>query len=333
MRTILSKTPLIAVVTAFFASAKPAEAVSTSLNGVYSGPGTSTQVLVFRGRPVSNAILNNHQEFSRNFITATESANPGGLRIDYSFEETRGQSTFTVRYFKADDGTLLLTFTSIIKVNVVLDTNTTFRTSTEWTMKMWSEFLSDFPLSSQTITEEYQFNLANFTCVYTFNSGGSVTLTRINSGTGGAQGSPLVPRNPVWSRSTPLNFPVISPNSTIWCDPPFASSFEYTVAAGRKERMATLTLPKGFGNQIRVLAEPSAGGPVKLVGSFKSGAKINLLKRPGLAKGTKKLVIRGIKPKVDIKKKAPYPVGLTFTNLQESAVKLKIQAKEISKTR
>jgi hypothetical protein len=307
-------------------------AVNRSLDGIYSGAGTGTQVLVSRGRPVSNAILNNHQSFSDSFIQATESSNPGGLNIEYDFQETTGQSTFTVRYYSSSTGDLLLTFISVIKVVVVSDSDTSFTTRTEWTMNMSSSLLGEIPLSTEVITESYQFNLTTFVCIYIYDNGSSITLNRIGTGTGSTQGSPLIPRNPVWSRPTTLGFPIISPNSTIWCDPPFASSFQYDVAAGRKERMASVTLPKGFG-KVQLLAQPSAGGGVRLVGSYPAGAKVNLLSKSWLKKGTKKLVIRNIKPKVDIKKKSPYPVGLTFTGLDESAAKLKIQAKQISPRR
>lgn len=315
------------VVSAIFSTAPESLAVSAILNGVYSGAGTPTEVLVVNGRPGSNAILNNHQAFSDSFVTATDSALNGAMRVTYSFVDTNGESIFTVSYFNTSDDSLLLTFTSTIKVEVLADTNTQFRTSTEWKMDMQSESFGNIPLSSETIIETYLFNLTTFTCVYTYAGGGDITLNRSGTGTGLKQGSPLIPKNPNWTRSTPLNFPIIRPNSTIWCDPPFAGSFEYKVAPGRKERLASITLPKGFGSKIVVLAQPSAGGALQTVGTYNSGTKINLLAKSGLKKGTKSVLIRGIKPTVDLKKKAPYPVGLTFTGLSQSAAKLLIKGK------
>jgi hypothetical protein len=195
---------------------------------------------------------------------------------------------------------------------------------------MASSLLGSFPLTSETITESYRFDLSRFTCAYTYN-GGTLTLTRSGTGTGLGQGSPLIPRVPNWTRLTPLNFPILNPTRTIWCDPPFATSFQYSVTPGRKERISSVTLPKGFGTKIQILAQPSKGGANRLVGTFKSGAKVNLLKRPGLDKGTSRLLIRNIKPKVDLKKRAPYPVGLNFTGLDQSAAKLRIQARQITR--
>ena len=171
---------------------------------------------------------------------------------------------------------------------------------------------------------------SNSTCTYEI-YGASFTLKRTVTGTGSSQGSPLIPKNPNWSKSTSLNFPIVKPNSLIWCDPPYARSFQYDIKKGRSERVASLKLPKGFGRKIQVLAKPSNGRSMKLVGTYKSGAKINLLKKAAFKQGAKSVLIRGIKPKVNLKKKAPYPVAISFTNLEESSVKLKIRAKQITR--
>lgn len=311
------------------AAAPHASAVAPSLSGVYSSVGSQTQVLVSNGSVTSNSVLNSHQTFSSTFVEATESMLSGQIRVTYEFRETATLSTFVVRYFDPSTGSLLLTFTSEMRISVTGNTNTERRTRTVWTMRMQSSLLGSQQLASQTFDETFTFNLSNFTCIYV-NNGIRVTLTRSSTGTGAGQGSPLIPRNPNWTRQTPLNFPIINPNRVVWCDPPYATSFQYDVTPGRKERISSVTLPKGFGPSIQVLAQPSKGGAFKLVGTFKSGAKVNLLNRPGLNKGSAKVLIRNIKPKVDLKKRAPYPLGLTFTGLEQSAAKLRIQAKQIT---
>jgi hypothetical protein len=69
------------------------------------------------------------------------------------------------------------------------------------------------------------------------------------------------------------------------------------------------------------------------VGTFRSGANVNLTSRKEFGAGTSMISIRNIKPMADLRKKAPYPVGLKFTALDQSAAQLRIQAKQISKTR
>jgi hypothetical protein len=345
MKANLFNTRLLAGLAALLTCTSSSHAVSTALDGVYAGTGTATQILVSRGRPVSNSILNNHQEFVQTFMSVTDSVNSGGLKIDYSFQESKGQSTFTVRYYDPSDGSLLGTFTSTIKVTVTEDTTTSFKTTSEWSMSVSTTYGGSFTVPPLTVDEEYRFDASKFTCMYTCNSASpyltnttyptkvSSLMKRINTGSGNTQTSPFVPGSPVWSRPTAVNFPVIKPNSTIWCDPPYAPSFQYSIAAGRSERMATVTLPKGFGTKIQVLAQPSAGGSARLLGTFSSGSKVDLLKQKGIEKGTSQLIIRGIAPKVDVASKAPYPVGLTFTNMKEAAVKLSIQAKETTAKR
>lgn len=313
-----------------FLSTPESGAVAPSLNGIYSSAATQTQVQVVNGKPVSNSILNGHQSFSSTFVEAANSALNGVIRVTYSFTDTATSSTFVVRYFDASTGALVLTFTSSMTVTVTSQSNTEYRSRTVWTMRMDSSLMGSIPLLSEIITEGYRFDLSRFTCVYT-NNGVTLTLTRSGTGSGLGQGSPLIPRSPNWTRITPLNFPILNPNRTIWCDPPFATSFQYTVTPGRKERISSVTLPKGFGRKIQVLAQPSKGGRNRLVGTFNSGAKVNLLNRRGFNRGTSRLLIRNIKPKVDLKKRAPYPVGLNFTALDQSAAKLRIQARQITR--
>jgi hypothetical protein len=331
MKTMQHLAIVPAAALAIFLSSSQADAVLASFNGVYTGAGTSTQILVSSGRPASNAVLNNHQTFMSSFIDSTNSISGGVLRVTYSFTETQTTSTFTVNYFDASDGELIGTFTSEMQVEIVTDTATEFESRTIWTMNVTTSATGSFPITSQTVTERFNFNASGTTCIYIFNGVGSVTLTRSVTGTGFSQGSPLIPINPVWTRRTPLNFPVLNPIRTIVCDPPYATSFQYDIAPGRKERFSSVTLPKGFGSGIQLLAQPSGGGALKLVGSYNSGTKIDLLSKSGLEKGTKSFVIRKIKPKVDLKKKAPYPVGVTFTSLDQSAAKIQIQAKQITR--
>lgn len=319
---------LFAAALTFISASPVVQAVNASANGIYSGSGTTTQVLVVKGRPVSNAVLNNHQSFASVFTSTTDGILNGVINVTYSFVETRGQSTFTVRYYDSSDNSLLLTFISVIKVSVTDSSDTGFRTKTEWEMRMESSSIGNQILSSVVISESYTFNLSAHTCIYVYDNGPNITLTRIGTGNGSSQGSPLIPNNPKWDTNTPLAFPIISPNSTIFCDPPFASAFDYKIAPNRKERFASIKLPKGFGSKIEVLAQPSNGGSLVKVGTYKSGTKIDLLANPAFAKGTKKFTIRKIKPKVSLKKKAPYPVGLTFTSLDQSAAKILIKGKK-----
>jgi hypothetical protein len=311
-------------------SSPEASAVSNTLNGVYSATGIPIQILVANGRPGSTAILNNHHLFTSSFIETTDDLSIGTLRITYSFTESGGKSSFVVRYFDTSDNTLLLNFVSEMTVTVLLDTSTEYRTRTVWTMRLESDLMGNTELSSATFVERYVFDLSDFTCDYTLDQGGTITFRRTSTGTGFGQGSPLIPRNPNWTQETSLSFPILNPVRIVWCDPPFAGGFDYAVPGTRKERISHVTLPKGFGGGIQVLARPSNGGSMKLVGTFDSGAKINLLSRNWLKKGTAKISIRKIKPKVDLQKKAPYPVGLKFTNLEQSDARVRIKAANVS---
>ncbi len=304
-----------------------ASALVTSLNGVYSSS-SGTQVIVSGRTARSNAILNQHQSFSNSFISTTNGILVGGIRVTYSFTESAGNSTFTVNYFT--DGQLVLTFTSKMSVTILSNTNTSFRSRTEWTMNMSSSILGNIPLSSLVVNETFTFSLSGFTCVYT-DGGANITLRRTNTGTGLGQGSPIIPVGVNWRVSTVLAFPIINPTRTVWLDPPFATSFQYDLAAGRKERISKVALPKGFGNKIKVLVKKSAKAKPTLVGTYKSGTRIDLLKRPGLSGGAHSVIVQGIKPKVDLKKKAPYPLGLTFTGLKESAAKVKVTPKKVTR--
>jgi hypothetical protein len=344
MKSIPFNTRLMSCVAAFLTLCSPSRAVDKTLDGVYAGAGTVTQVLVSAGRPASNSILNSHQEFMQMYRYVTDSVNPGFLKVVYGFEESNGQSIFTVSYYDARGGDLLCTFTSTIKVTVVLNTSTSYKTSSEWSVsvRLFGAYSMSLDLPAVKVEEEYKFDTSKFTCRYTYKSVSpyssvptsvSTLMTRTNTGTGIAATSPFVPNSPVWSRPTALNFPIIKPNIIIWCDPPYASSFQYSVASGREERIASLSLPKGFGTKIQVLAQPSAGGSARLLGTFNSGSKVDLLKQKGMEQGSKQVTVRGISPKADTALKTPYPVGFTFTNMKESAVKLSIQAKETTTTR
>lgn len=321
-------TALVASAATFGFFSNKAEAVDSSLNGVYTSPGLGTQVIVSGGEARSNVILNQHQSFSDIFISTTNNILVGGIRIDYSFTKSSDKSTFTVRYFS--DGDLLLTFVSEMKVTTLSDTNSEYRSRTDWEMSVSGDLVGDFVLSTLSVDETFKFNLSNFTCTYTDN-GSTTTLTRTSTGTGLGQGSPIIPRNVNWRVTTLLQFPIINPTRPIWVDPPFAGGFQYDVAAGRKEKISSIQLPKGFGNGIKVYAKKSAKAKPALVGKFKSGSKINLLKKKAFKSGASSVIIKNIKPKADLKKKAPYPVGLTFTGLNESAAKVKVKPQQVTK--
>jgi hypothetical protein len=303
-------------------------ALDSSLNGVYSASGLDTQVIVSGGEARSNLILNQHQQFANNFISTTNGILVGGISITYSFTENNGNSEFRVNYYA--DGDLVLTFVSKIDVTTLSNTNSEYESRTTWDMTMTSSLLGDLPLSSLTVNERFDFNLSNFTCEYS-DGGSATTLQRINSGTGLGQGSPLIPRNVNWRVVTVLVFPIVNPVRPIWLDPPFAGSFQYDVAPGRKERISSVVLPKGFGNKIKVLAKKSAKSTPSLIGTYSSGSKINLLKKPGFKSGAASIIVQGIKPKVDLKKKAPYPLGLTFVGLKESSARVKVTPKQVTK--
>ncbi len=311
-------------------SCQHAEAVSASFNGVYSARSLGTQVIVSGGEARSNLILNQHQTFSEGFISSSNDILLGGIRINYSFRESGGNSVFTVQYFS--DGELLLTFTSEISTTTFENSETLFRSRTDWTMSVSGSLVGDFVISALTVDETFRFDSSNFTCVYTEN-GVSTTLGRTNTGTGSGQGSPIIPRNVNWRVTVLLQFPIINPTRPVWVDPPFAGSFTYQVAPKRKERISVIELPKGFGNGIKVYATSGSKGKPKLVGKFKSGAKINLTKKAAFKGGASSVVIKDIKPKVDLKKKAPYPVGLTFVGLTESAAGVKVKPGQVSKTK
>ncbi|MCP5532827.1 MAG: hypothetical protein H7A49_10750 [Akkermansiaceae bacterium] len=308
----------------------PVKALDSSLNGVYTAPGLTTQVIVAGGQARSNSILNDHQAFADQFISASNSLLTGGIRITYSFEESAGESVFTVRYFV--DGELLLTFVSEMRITVLQDTSDRFRTRTDWVMSVSGSTIGSFNLTTLTVEETFVFDLSNFTCEYT-DAGFTTTLKRTSTGTGAGQGSPIVPRNANWRVTVVISFPIVNPTRPVWVDPPFAGGFQYDVAKGRKERIASIQLPKGFGKAIKVYAKPKSKGGAKLIGKFKSGAKVNLLKKKGFKGGAASVMIKNIKPKVNLKKKAPYPVGLTFTGLNESAAKVKTKPTNVSKGR
>ena len=318
------------LLSAFFAvfGCGGAKALDSSLDGIYTSPGLATQVIVAGGEARSNSILNDHQAFSDQFISATNGVLTGGIRITYSFEESGGDSVFTVRYFV--DGELILTFVSEMKVTVVENTGDKYRSRTVWTMTVSGPSIGNFNLSTLTVEETFVFDTSNFTCVYT-DAGFTSTLQRTSTGTGSGQRSPIVPRNANWRVTVIISFPIVNPTRPTWVDPPFAGGFEYKIAKGRKERIASIQLPKGFGNKLKVYAKPKSKGKAKLVGTFKSGAKINLLKKKGFKAGAASVLIRNIKPKVDLKKRAPYPVGLTFTSLDEAAAKVTTKPTNVSK--
>ncbi len=320
--------PALAAVMATTWLCMPAMALESSLNGTYAGPGTGIQVIVNGGEARSNLVLNQHQEFAEIFGGTTEGLDLGGLRLTYSYTETGGNSIFTATYFEG--GELLMKFVSEMRHTVITNTNTRCETRIEWIMSIESTILGDMQITSMTFDETFVFDLSNFTCQYT-QSGVTVELTRTNTGTGVGQRSPILPRLINWRTPTILSFPIIDPASPLWLDPPYAGSFQYDIAAGRSERISTVILPKGFGRGIKVLAKKTPTSKPVLVGKFKSGAKINLLSKRAFRKGASSVIVRDIKPKVDLKKKAPYPLGLTFTGLSESAADVKITAKQITR--
>lgn len=307
-----------------------AHAVSASLNGVYTRAGQSTQIIVVNGVPKSNLVLNQHQVFINTFKSATESSLEGsGLTVSFTTQETATSSVFTVRY--SMDGEHLLTFVSRMNYTVLKNTDNTYTVRTTWEMSYSGMGLPNTLITTSSFTETFIFDLKKFSCSYSDGAGTTFICIRITSGTGLTQGSPLIPTNPNWTVTTTITFPIINAGRATVLDPPFASAFEYSVAPGRKERISQVNLPKGFGSKIKVLAQPAKGGALKQIGTFKSGAKVNLTKKSGFSQGAKKVLIRGIKPKADLAKRAPYPVGVSFVNLQDSSAKVKIIAKEKTK--
>lgn len=307
-----------------------AHAVSNSLNGVYSKAGQSTQIIVINGVPKSNLVLNQHQTFINSFKEATESSLQGsGLTVSFTSQETATSSVFTVRYYS--DGELLLTFVSRMAYKVIKNTETTYTIQTEWEMSYAGPTVPEMVISSETYTETFTFDLTKLTCRYSDGKGTVFICVRLTTGTGLSQGSPLIPVNPNWTVTTTITFPIINAGRGTVLDPPFASAFEYSVASGRKERISQVSLPKGFGSKIKVMAKPSKGGALKLVGTYASGAKVDLTKQAAFRQGSQTILLRGIKPKADLAKRAPYPVGLSFVNLQDSSAKVKIKAKEVTK--
>lgn len=347
---LLSTTCLVAA--SMFMTAGNSRAVSTIYNGIYAGDGTDTQIIIGQGKISSNTKLNTHQLYSTEVTDfLSENEDFYGIYTVPTFAESTGSSTLTLRMYDLENDGLVATYTSVIRVSTLTNSAETLVTKTDWNASLTlalentDYYDEDEDLTGEDIlryvlgetldsfTERYEFESVGLTCGYTIDGQERIVLRRVGTGTGAGQGSPLIPNNANWSITVILGFPIVSANSVIWCDPPFAGSFEYSVAAGRSERVSTVSLPKGFGKKIQVLAQPADSKSLKLVGTFNSGAKIDLLKKQGFSKGAKKVVIRNIKPKVDLKKKTPYPVGLTFTALSDYSASLKIKSKDISNKR
>jgi len=153
------------------------------------------------------------------------------------------------------------------------------------------------------------------------------SLDRISLGIG-TESSPFVPPNANWTAVVIIVIMPVLPNRPTNFDPPYAKGFDYKVVSGRTERVERVYAPKGFGRKIKVFASSSRGGRPKLVGTVASGKSINLTKAKGLKGGAAFVRMQGMKPKPDLSKEAPYPVGFTFRNLSEGSAQVEVIPKK-----
>jgi len=294
-------------------------------DGVYSDA-SGIQVILINGYPDTSYARTRMQEIMDEILGTDLSFLGSQVTTDSSYSESGGTYTFLFNYRDGSDGSVLATLMAEMSTTVESTGASSFRRTTVHRGSVNINLSGQYyPIEYGTVTEEFDFKSSS--CRYKKDNNATVELVRSVTGTGSSQGNPLIPKQPNWKKQETLEFPVIEEYKTYFCDPPQASSFDYRIVKGRLERFASLTIPKGFGKKVEVLAQAKYNGPFTMLGRFGGGKSVKLTVYEGFENGAAGIKIMNISPKVNLGKAAPYPLGLSFMNLENSGSKLVIKTK------